>query len=423
MFVSLLRFWCFGWIEKFYITPKFHFTYYGFEWIKPIGQYTYGLFVISMIASLLVMIGYRYKWAILIFFLSFTYIELMDKATYLNHYYFISVLSFLLIFLPANSYFSFDAYRNVKLRYEFVPQWTIDVIKMLLGIVYLYAGLAKLNSDWIIHALPLKLWLTSSYGVPVIGAMLKESWVHYAFSWGGAVYDLTIPFLLYFDKTRSWAFAFVVLFHILTRMLFPIGMFPFIMIIATLIFFNSTFHRSLLRRLSLLLKLDISLFNNQKSWAETSVHWKNLRMTIVSIFLAIQLLVPFRYLLYPGNLFWAEQGYRFSWRVMLMEKTGSVNFKIVDGQSKKRFFVQNNDFLNSFQEKQMSTQPDMILEYAHLLEKHFKSQGHQNIEIYVDSYAALNGRASRRFIDPEVDLTKINNSLKHKDWILPAHDE
>ena len=97
MLLSLIRFASYGWIKKFYITPEFHFTYYGFQWVKPIGNYTYLVFLICAIAALFVAMGYKYKWAILTFFLSFTYIELMDKTTYLNHYYFITVISFVLI--------------------------------------------------------------------------------------------------------------------------------------------------------------------------------------------------------------------------------------------------------------------------------------------------------------------------------------
>ena len=105
MFTSMLRFWVNGWIDKLYIKPNFFFSYYGFEWVKPIGEYTYLIFIICALSSLLVAIGFKYRLAIILFFLSFTYIELMDKTTYLNHYYFVSVLSFLLIFLPANAQF------------------------------------------------------------------------------------------------------------------------------------------------------------------------------------------------------------------------------------------------------------------------------------------------------------------------------
>ncbi|GAB5564943.1 MAG: hypothetical protein Wins2KO_20060 [Winogradskyella sp.] len=133
--------------------------------------------------------------------------------------------------------------------------------------------------------------------------------------------------------------------------------------------------------------------------------------------------MPFRYLLYPGELFWTEEGFRFSWRVMLIEKTGFAEFKIVNGKTKEAFIVNNSDFLTSFQEKEMSTQPDFILEYAHFLGKHFESQGHQNLEIYVDNFVSLNGRRSQRFIDSKTDLLQQKESFKPKDWILPFNDE
>ena len=103
MTFSIIRFWLKGWIKTLYIDPKIHFSYLGFEWVKPFGEYTYILFFVCGLSSFFVAIGYRYLFSIIIFFLSFTYIELMDKTTYLNHYYFVSILSFLLIFLPANA--------------------------------------------------------------------------------------------------------------------------------------------------------------------------------------------------------------------------------------------------------------------------------------------------------------------------------
>ena len=112
MFISIVRFWSNGWIDKLYIQPKLFFSYYGFEWVQPLGVYTYLLFFICAMAAICIALGYRYRIAIIIFFLSFTYIELMDKTTYLNHYYFISCLSFLMIFLPANAYYSMDAQRD-----------------------------------------------------------------------------------------------------------------------------------------------------------------------------------------------------------------------------------------------------------------------------------------------------------------------
>lgn len=422
MLYGIIRYWAKGWIETVYILPKFHFKYYGFEWVKTLGDYTYVLFLICGISALLVAIGYKYKYAIIAFFLSFTYIELMEKTTYLNHYYFISILSFLMIFLPAERYFSIDAYKQKK-QYLKVPNWTIDSIKLLLGIVYFYAGLAKINSDWLFKAMPLKIWLPSKYDLPLIGeSLMQQNWFHYAMSWSGMFYDLLIPFLLLYKKTRGVAFFFVVFFHVFTRVLFPIGMFPFVMIVSALIFFDSGLHQKIIDYIK---KIGSNFSKLKKIETHNTYQIKNKSIIIpmLGVFFVLQLIIPFRNVLYPNELFWTEEGFRFSWRVMLMEKMGYANFKIVDGETKDYFYVDNTDFLTPLQEKQMSFQPDFILEYAHYLGDHFKKQGHKNVEVYVKSFVALNGRLSQPFINEDVNLYAEKESFKPKHWILPFNDE
>ena len=421
MLASIIRFWSFGWIETLYIEPVFSFSYYGFYWLPNLGQFTYLLFIICGISAFFVAIGYRYRLSIVLFFLSFTYIELLDKTTYLNHYYLIICLSFLLIFLPANCCYSIDALRIKKIRANNVPAWSINSIKFLLCIVYFFAGLAKLNSDWLLNAMPLQIWLPSKYDIPFLGDLLQQSWIHYAFSWGGAFYDLAIPFLLLWKPSRSIAFIFVVIFHVLTRILFPIGMFPFIMIVSALIFFDATFHERILSFFSWLLK-KIRLFRLVKVNDLQKEKSSKIAPYVVALFIVVQLLLPWRYVLYPKELFWTEEGYRFSWRVMLMEKAGYAQFIIKNTKTGSQFAVNNSDFLTPFQEKQMSTQPDFILEYAHYLGAHFKSQGHQNIAVHVESYVALNGRLSQPFISPEVNLLDVEDTFEHKDWILEFND-
>lgn len=423
MLISVVRFWLNGWIDKLYIQPDFFFSYYGFEFVKPLGVYTYLIFIICGLSALFIALGFKYRIAIIAFFLSFTYIELMDKTTYLNHYYFISVLSFLMIFLPANAYYSLDAKKNAAISFERVPRWTIDSIKLLLGIVYFYAGLAKLNSDWLIHAMPLKIWLPSNYDLPLIGSMMDEVWLHYAFSWAGALYDLTIPFILLNRNTRIYGFVAVVVFHVLTRLLFPIGMFPFIMILSTLIFFSEDFHKSILSKIRRWFNISKESFDNGATLLRQENRLERLKLAGITLFFVVQLLMPFRHYLYPGELFWTEEGFRFSWRVMLMEKAGYANFKIVHGNDGQFFYVDNAQFLTAFQEKQMATQPDFILEYAHYLADHYQKQGLDNLKIYVESYVALNGRRSVPFIDPSVDLLSSKESFKHKPWILAFNDE
>jgi hypothetical protein len=424
MCYGMIRFWAHGWIESLYIEPSFHFSYYGFEWIKPLGHVTYFLFTTCGLAALFVALGYKYRIAIIIFFLSFTYIELMDKTTYLNHYYFISVLSFLMIFLPAHKRFSVDSYASAK-AYATTPRWTLDSIKLLLATVYFYAGLAKLNSDWLLRAMPLKIWLPSKYDLPILGDLLQLSWMPHAFSWSGMLYDLFIPFLLIYKRTRWLAFGLVVIFHVLTRILFPIGMFPFVMIVSAMVFLDSSVHERILSFLKKRIGFMHTYFP-KKEITPTSYNGGEqpaAAIAVVSFILFLQLAIPFRYLFYPGTLYWTEQGYRFSWRVMLMEKMGNAQFKIVNKETGKSFYVNNTDFLTPFQEKQMSFQPDFILQYAHYLGDHFAAQGHKNVQVFVDANVALNGRLSQPFIDTKTDLYQVKESFQHKNWILPFHDD
>ena len=423
MLYSIIRFWSKDWINTLYLQPKFHFTYYGFEWVKPLGNLTYLIFFICGLSALFVALGFKYRVAIITFFLSFTYIELMDKTTYLNHYYFISILSFLLIFLPANSSFSIDSYLKKK-SYRLVPKWSIDAIKLLVSIVYVYAGLTKINSDWLFKAMPLKIWLPSKYDLPFIGeTLMQQNWFHYAMSWSGMIYDLTIPFLLLYKKTRWFAFGLVVFFHVFTGILFPIGMFPYVMIVSSLIFFEAGFHHKIILFLKHILNYFFKL--KQKIVVKEIYNFKHQKITIIvlSLFFIVQLILPFRYALYPNELFWTEEGYRFSWRVMLMEKMGYANFKITNSKTGNFFYVDNQDFLTPLQEKQMSFQPDFILEYAHFLGDHFKSKGHENIQVFVESYVALNGRLSQPFINKNIDLYQQKETFNPKEWILPFNDE
>ena len=421
LFGSIVRFWSKGWIEELYIKPRYFFPFYGFEFVRPLGQYTYVLFAVCGLSALLVAIGLFYRIAIVSLFLSFTYIELIDKSTYLNHYYFTSMVCLLLIFLPANAYFSVDAYRRRTLLADQIPVCCIDSLKLFVALLYVFAGLAKLNSDWLLNAMPLRIWLPAHNDLPVVGFLFNYHWIPYAFSWFGCLYDLSIPFLLWNRPTRPWAYVAVIVFHGLTALLFPIGMFPYVMIVTALIFFSANFHLVIIRRISTLLSIPATFLLAHRTYAYQPGMSSVIR-SVFAIFFVVQLLFPLRYLLYPGELFWTEQGYRFSWRVMLMEKAGYAQFTVKDSLG-HRTIVNNTEFLTPLQEKMMSTQPDMLLQYAHRLRDYYTQHGYHDPEVYVDSYVALNGRLGRPLVDPDINLAGEQESFAPKTWITSFDDK
>ncbi len=416
-----VRFWAKGWIEDLYLKPVFFFSYYGFEWVKPLGQYTYILFAICALSALLVMLGYYYRIAIISLFLSFTYIELIDKSTYLNHYYFVSLLCFLLIFLPANTILSVDAWRK-KQHVALIPAWCIDALKLMVAILYFYAGLAKINSYWLLEAQPLRIWLPAHNDIPVIGFLFNKVWLAYFFSWASCAYDLSIPFLLLLKRTRLVAYALVIIFHGLTALLFPIGMFPYVMMVTGLLFFSANSHQQIIDTVCKWLKIPLKTTPHQHTVYTFPKRAKQSILVIFALFFVLQLLLPWRYLLYNGNLFWTEEGYRFSWRVMLMEKAGYAQFTVTDTTGKKQL-VNNSDFLTPLQEKMMSTQPDMMVQYAQHIKQHYSHKGYLNPKVVADVYVSINGRLSAQFINPTTDLAAQEESFYPKTWILSPENE
>lgn len=429
MALSVLRFWANGWIEKLYLEPTYFFSYRYFEWVKPLGNWTYLFFALAFCSSLMVMLGWKYRLAIVTFFLSFTYIELMDKTTYLNHYYFISLLSFVLIWLPAADYFSLDARGRGK---STIPRWTIDGLKVFVGVVYFYAGLAKLNSDWLLEAQPLSIWLPAKYDTPLLGELLQQQWAHYSFAWSGAAYDLLIPFLLFWRPTRVFAFVLVVIFHVLTRVLFPIGMFPYIMIVSAFVFFDAAVHERVIGLIRRVIRARPQVQSEDEEAREAphptnSSYLKQGRFTlpafIVALTLLAHLIIPWRYTLHPGELFWTEEGYRFSWRVMLMEKAGYLTYKIEDPTTGNRRSIDPGNYLTTFQQKQLATQPDFILEFAHFLASEHQIKDGPLPAIFAESYIALNGRGSRIYVNPDIDLTTITYDTPRMEWLMPFEEE
>ncbi|MEX2402470.1 MAG: HTTM domain-containing protein, partial [Rhodothermales bacterium] len=243
MLASIVRFAAKGWIGELYVEPTYFFSYYGFEWVAAPGEAgMYALFLVMALAAAGIMLGRHYRMAAVVFFLTFTYVELIDKTNYLNHYYFVSIISFLLIWVPANRHFSLDVRKRPELKVDTVPAWTVNIFKLQLGLVYFFAGLAKLHPEWLLDAMPLALWLPAHAHLPIVGGLLEEPLTAYALSWAGATYDLTIVFFLMWSRTRAAAYTAVVVFHLTTALLFQIGMFPYIMILCTLIFFPAAFH-------------------------------------------------------------------------------------------------------------------------------------------------------------------------------------
>ncbi len=415
------RYFNYNWISRYWITPNFHFTYYGFGWVQPWpGDGMYLHFGLLGVLALCIALGLWYRITTILFFLGFTYVFLLDQTYYLNHFYLISLLSFLMIFLPAHRAPSLDSALDPTLRSTYAPAWTLWLLRAQIGIVYFYGGIAKLNSDWL-NGEPMRMWLEERTDFPVIGPYFTSEWMVYSFSYGGLLLDLLIvPFLLW-RRTRVLAFIAGTLFHLMNAELFSIGIFPWFMICATTIFFDPDW--------------PIRLFTwngpqpateqaaDQSKERNSPIRSLNRReqLTVVLLFvyLILQLTIPLRHFLYPGNVNWTEEGHRFAWHMKLRDKNASAQFWATDPIKQVTWEIPLEEHLTDRQAWKMAGRPDMVLQFAHKMADELRQDGQEQVEIRAIVRASLNGRERQLLIDPEVDLSKQSDSLWPASWIMP----
>ncbi len=443
------------WIERLYLRPQILFKYFGFEWVSPWpGEGMYYHFWGLGILGLLIAAGCFYRVAISLFFLGFTYVFLLDQATYLNHFYLISLVSFLMIFLPLNCAGSVDAWLWPRIRKVTAPAWMLWLLRFQVGVAYTYGGIAKLNGDWL-RGEPMRSWLAERWGHPP-----AEVWVYF-FSWGGVLFDLLIVPALLWPRTRVPAFLAALYFHFSNDLMFQIGVFPWFMIASTLLFMPPDWVQLKPTEASVGRKPH----ENPQLPNTLSIHHKVVP-AFLAFWVAFQTLVPLRHWLYPGNVSWTEEGHRFSWHMKLRSKTASeflltaitksgtrfdwyLSSRLVRDQESGRPYIDPStrepfseeflafsatnaaghrleditdpalDAITSKQLHGITTKPDMLLQYAHFLGRRLREQGEEPSGLYATVSASLNNRPPQALIDPHVNLLEVERSLAHADWIVP----
>lgn len=403
------------WIDFFYVQPEFHLTYPGFGWVHPWpGQGMYVHFAVMGIAAVGVMLGLFYRLSAAVFFLGFTQVFLIEKALYQNHYYLICLLSGILIFVPAHRAASIDVLRRPGLRSSTVPALWLWLLRFQLAIPYFYGGLAKINYDWL-HGMPMRLWLERRTHLPYVGHWLSHESAADFFSYAGLAYDLLVVPALFWRRTRILAYGVSVVFHLANHVLWDIGIFPWFMIGATLLFFPPGSFRRVLSMRPVPIPTAPSLSR------PLSGHQRSLVIGL-SLYVTWQLLFPFRHFLYPGDVNWTEEGHHFAWHMMLREKDVGIRFFVFDPQSGQRGLLKVSDFLNERQLSRMGKDPDMILEFVHHVRDHYRDHGRGDLEIRVLALASLNGRKPQLLIDPHRDYAKVERVWGPQEWVVPLRE-
>lgn len=415
--VLALRFFSHGWIESDYRMPHHFFSYWGCSAVRPwpgIGMYLH--YAVMAASALAIAVGVAYRPACIVYAGTFTYAHLCDKSHYLNHYYLVSWITVLMVCMPLDRVMSL----RVRLRpHDYAPSiraWVLYVLRFQFAVVYIFGGIAKLGSDWLVYGEPLRIWLAANAEMPLVGRLFNHSGAAIAFSWCGMLFDLGIVPLLLWRKTQKPAYAVAVFFHVLTALLFKIGMFPWLMLIGATLFFAPSWASPWLTRMR---STHSSVVHSNTVLRPAGAPVSRMGTVVLALYAVFQLGMPLRHLLYPGNTLWSEEGFRYAWRIMLIEKAGTLELTVVDAKG-RHTEVDPREYLTPFQARMAATQPDMVLELAHMVARDFDRRGVGPVQVYADARVSFNGRQSAPLIATTVDLAHVHDTLSPKTWILPA---
>ena len=403
---EVTRYFSHGWIHRYWIAPPFHFSYFGFDWVEPLPPaYMYALMWAGGVVAAMIALGLFYRVAAVLWFIGFTYTFLLEEARYLNHFYLIILLSFLLIVIPTHRGFSIDALFRKDLRAQRSPAWGLWLLRFQMAVVYIYGGIAKINGDWL-RGEPVRMWIKDLTDLPWVGDFFYTEPAVYIVAYGGMLFDLLIVFFVAWRPTRWFAFASAVIFHVTNTVWFGIGVFPWLALAATTLYFPPDWPRRLLRLAPLpAVTADVPL-----------QRWSKPIGAVVIVFVALQVLVPLRHHLYPGDVAWTEEGHRFSWRMKLRSKRGSVEYHIYDPNNGTLDVVEPEDLMSRWQHKGIAGRPDMIIEFA----KHIAESYGDGVTVTAHTRVSLNGRKKQYIIDPDRDLlTEERRLWPAADWIVP----
>ena len=402
--LSSARFIARGWVDEFYVGPQHHLTYARFEWVRPLpGPWMYALMTLLALTGVAIATGRRYRIAAAVFAVGFAYTELIDAALYLNHYWFVTLAAMLLAVLPR------------PLHDGTVPAFAVWAIRAQLACVYVFAGVAKLNPDWLLEAQPLRIWLAARTDRPVVGPWLDEPFVAFLFSWAGAAFDLTIVGWLLWRRSRPVAYLAVIAFHVATAALFQIGVFPWVMIASTPIFFAPDWPRRL--RLLMAPHADEP---GDRSHTPTPVRpCSRGRMLALGALAVGNVVLPLRHLAADGNVRFNDDGYYLSWRVMLTERAAFVEYQVIDPATGHTRLVHAGDLLEPWQVAQADTRPDLILATAHLIADETERDNGARPIVHADAWVSVNGRPRQRWIDPAADLADLPRTSPAATYVLP----
>ena len=399
-------------LQGHYMAEQFTFAYPGLDFIRPLaGQGMYVLFVVMGVSAVGVALGLYYRLSAVVLCLTYNFYFHCNAAHYQNHTYLIALLTLVMIFLGADRWAALKFGARCP-RSTTVPFWQVALLRAQIVIVYFYGGLAKFDYDWL-HGEPVGGSIPGRIQAGSIPAFLESLPLGLLISYGGLVFDLLIGWLLLGRGTRKWAFIGVVLFNLLNLRLFVVGVFPYLMIGALVLFVDPRLPRALINLVGVRLGRGSCAARTKDTYPVRPVV-----LGLLCAYMLVQVLLPFRHFLYPGNTSWTGEGHRYAWRMKLVNKRSFTLFRVTDPKSGESYLVDLTRHMHSKHVGHLVTSPDNIPRFARHLRADAQRKGITDAIVTAHILCSMNGRTFQYMIEPDIDLAEcVYSPFRHATWI------
>ncbi|RZF35606.1 hypothetical protein LSTR_LSTR005134 [Laodelphax striatellus] len=401
-----------------------------FNFLRPLPlKWMYFLYTIMSFGAIGISFGAYYRFSCLLLTLPYWYILLLNKSVWNNHSYLYGLLCFLMTCSSASNVWSFDRLIRKKKYDDTVPLWNYSILRFQLFALYFFAGLKKMNRDWLSGYSMMELsthWVFSPFTLWMSIENVDHLVVHII----GFLLDLTGGFLIFFDQTRPIAFLFLSLFHLMNSRLFHIGMFPYMCLVTMPLFCRMDWPKQMLKFVNACVhNKEIKTSEVPDKMMKIGLRERFISLTLI-FYMCLQCFMPYSHFVTKGYNNWTNGLYGYSWDMMVHTWIRHrIVLKDVDRTSGQEPITKQQNYNNQnilsqawVKTDRWTTHADMLLQYAHCIERNIVDEhpNMKNISVHVDVWYSLNGRFQQRMFDPRVDLLRADWSPFEKvEFLLP----
>jgi len=416
VFVAIRMGWYFAVdFYDFLALSPFTAPYWGFYWLPNVGVWVDAVLAVGFAAGLGLALGIFARWAAILVVLTLGYVFFIDVATWGNLDYFFIWLAILFAISPHDGRLSYDVRRGARPRITETQTWAHLAPRILVFVLYFFAGLIKLNGDWLsgdVFAVFVAQDLPAS-----VASIFTTTPLGVAMAISGAAFDLFIVPLFMVRTTRKLAVAALVVFHTTNFFLLDIYFVaPMMLLITLVLFLPDSFWSA---------RIAPYEQDDPEPWPliRESLWVCRMRVAALGVFAAFHLLVPLRFVAMHDSIvdaLWSQQAMHYSWWLRSYSIQADAKFYVTTDREPERQRIKPLDYVSKTQ-SMFLLQPGAIVTFADVVRRDMEAKGHRDVAVWADIDMSLNGRPHRPFTDPEIDWTMMERRFDMRDTIVPLN--